>query len=360
MRADGAGDAQGRTASWGRPRRIAWQLFTSTVAASFRHRLMGLAAEAAFFAILSLPPLIFALAGSIGFFVSALEVAQVETLRDTTLSLAGRVLTDESIETVIRPTMDEVLEGGRVDVVSIGFLLALWSGSRALNVFVDTITILYGLAGRRGVIRTRALSFGLYVVGLVVGVIVLPLVLVGPRIIDSVLPDQLQVVATLYWPTVIVLSVAFLTSLYHLSVPVRTSWRHDVPGASLALLVWILGSFLLRWALQGVIGGTSIYGPLAAPIAVLLWLYLTAVAILIGAALNAACDRVWPDSETARARVELVRRLRSDATSQRLRDTVSAEDRQQLEHPDDVGPVGETPQHAPHTTRPDDRRHGDG
>ena len=82
--------------------------------------------------------------------------------------------------------------------------------------------------------------------------------------------------------TVIVLSVAFLTSLYHLSVPVRTSWRHDIPGASLALLVWILGSFLLRWALQGVIGGPSIYGPLAAPIAVLLWLYLTAVAILVG------------------------------------------------------------------------------
>ncbi|WP_277452556.1 YihY/virulence factor BrkB family protein [Janibacter sp. DB-40] len=358
MRAEGAGDVQGRAAPWARSRRIAWQLITSTVTASFRHRLMGLAAEAAFFAILSLPPLIFALAGSIGFFVSALDVAQVETLRDTTLSLAGRVLTDESIETVIRPTMDEVLEGGRFDVVSIGFVLALWSGSRALNVFVDTITILYGLAGRRGVIRTRALSFGLYVVGLVVGVVVLPLVLVGPRIIDSVLPEQLQVMTTLYWPTVIVLSVAFLTSLYHLSVPVRTSWRHDIPGASLALLVWILGSFLLRWALQGVIGGPSIYGPLAAPIAVLLWLYLTAVAILVGAALNAACDRVWPDSETARARVELVRRLRSDATSERLRDTVSAKDRQQL---DDVAPGRErTPPHDSPAPRPDDRRLGDG
>ncbi|WP_338748975.1 YihY/virulence factor BrkB family protein [Janibacter alittae] len=357
MEPDGAGDTRSRTAAWTRVRRTAWQLITSTVAASFRHRVMGLAAEAAFFAILSLPPLIFALAGSIGFFVSTLAVAQVETLRDTTLRLAGQVLTEDSIESVIRPTLDDVLEGGRFDVVSIGFVLALWSGSRALNVFVDTITILYGLAGRRGLVRTRALSFGLYLIGLVIGVIVVPLILLGPRIIDSVLPDQLPGVTILYWPTVIVLSVAFLTSLYHLSVPVRTSWRHDLPGAGLAVLLWILGSYTLRWALQSVIGGTSIYGPLAAPIAVLLWLYLTAVAVLIGAALNAACDRVWPESETARARLEVVRRLRSDATSRRLRETVSSEEVERL---DDVGPGGEpTPPHESRTARPNSRHLGD-
>ena len=52
---------------------------------------------------------------------------------------------------------------------------------------------------------------------------------------------------------------------------------------------------------------TSIYGPLAAPIAVMLWLYLLSIAVLIGAALNAAFDRLWPEKETARARMELVR-----------------------------------------------------
>ncbi|MGH3366119.1 MAG: YihY/virulence factor BrkB family protein [Nocardioidaceae bacterium] len=285
----------------------------------FRHRVTGLAAEAAFFAILSLPPLIFALAGSIGFFVDRFAVAQVQTIRDATLGLAGRILTDDSVKRVIEPTMTDVLEGGRVDVISIGFLLALWSGSRALNVFVDTITIMYGLEGRRGIVRTRMLSFGLYVVGLLIGVIVLPLVLAGPRIVHSVLPAELEPLSSLYWPTVLLLSVAFLTSLYHLSVPVRTSWKHDLPGATLALLMWIFGSFLLRWTLQNVVGGTSIYGPLAAPIAVLLWLYLTALAVLIGAALNAAFDRVWPESATARARLELVRRLRTAAKLEQAR-----------------------------------------
>jgi len=72
--------------------------------------------------------------------------------------------------------------------------------------------------------------------------------------------------------------------------------------------MWVLGSYLLRITLQ--VATTSIFGPLAAPIAVLIWLYLTALAVLIGAALNAAFDREWPETSTASARLEILRRLR--------------------------------------------------
>jgi len=287
-----------------------WRLITATVDACMRYRVTGLAAEAAFFAILSLPPLIFGLAGTIGFAFKRFDVSQVETLRQQIIDLASQALTDDSISDVIAPTIDEVTSVGRFDVISVGFILALWSGSRALNVFVDTITIMYGLGGRRGIVRTRMLSFTLYVIALVIGIIVLPLVLAGPAIVDRMVPPQLDFVNTLYWPIVLVLSTFFLTTLYHLSVPVRSSLRHDIPGAVLALTMWILGSFLLRWVLQNATNSTSIYGPLAAPIAVLLWLYLTSIAVLIGAALNAAFDRVWPESETAKARLEIIRRLR--------------------------------------------------
>lgn len=287
-----------------------WRLIKSTVSSCFRYRVTGLAAEAAFFAILSLPPLVFGLAGSIGYAANRFDVAQVHNIRHHVIELSSRALTEDSVHNVIVPTLNDVLSGGRVDVISIGFVLALWSGSRALNVFVDTITIMYGLGGRRGIVRTRALSFSLYVVGLIVGIVVLPLVLVGPDLVDQMVPARLDFLNMLYWPTVILLSVLFLTTLYHLSVPVRTSWRYDVPGAALALSLWIVGSWALRVTLQHAGGGTSIYGPLAAPIAVLIWLYLTSIAVLIGAALNAAFDRVWPESETAKARLELVRRLR--------------------------------------------------
>ena len=100
------------------------------------------------------------------------------------LALSARALTPDAVDTVIEPTLDDVFSGGRFEVISIGFLLALWSGSRALNVFVDTITIMYGLGGQRGLLRTRALSFVLYLVFLVVGIIVLPLVLAGPGLVD--------------------------------------------------------------------------------------------------------------------------------------------------------------------------------
>ncbi|MEJ7628677.1 MAG: YihY/virulence factor BrkB family protein [Nocardioidaceae bacterium] len=289
-------------------RSVFWRLLTSTVGSCMRYRVTGLAAEAAFFAILSLPPLIFGLAASIGYVVKQVDAGQVDNLRGQILDLSERVLSQDSVNTIVTPTVDEVLKGQRFDVISIGFVLALWSGSRALNVFVDTITIMYGLGGRRGIVRTRMLSFSLYVIGLVVGVVVLPLVVAGPGLVDNALPRQLDVLNSLYWPVVVVLSIAFLTTLYHLSVPVRTSWRHDVPGAVFAFAMWVLGSSLLRDILQG--ARTSIYGPLAAPIAILLWLYLTALVVLIGAALNAAFDQVWPETSTAGARSELVRRLR--------------------------------------------------
>jgi membrane protein len=275
-----------------------------------RNRVTGLAAEAAFFAVLSLPPLIFAFAGSVGYVLNHVADDRVADLRKSILDLSGRALTPETVHKIIQPTLNEVLAGGRYDVISIGFVLALWSGSRALNVFVDTITIMYGLGGHRGIVRTRALSFLLYVLGMVTGVVTIPLVVAGPQLVDRALPQRLDAINELYWPTVLALGICFLATLYHVSVPVRTAWRYNVPGAVFTMFCWIFGSSLLRWVLVGTAkGSTSIYGPLAAPIAVLLWLYVLSIAVLIGAALNAAFDQLWPQKETTTARRELLRRL---------------------------------------------------
>jgi membrane protein len=298
MARSGAGSTGGRSLSLAWVRKIpvtTWRLLTQTVGVCLRYRVTGLAAEGAFFAIGSLPPLIFALAGSLGYIASKwFEVETINDVKQQIVDLAARALTDDSIKNVITPTLDQVLNGGRPDVISIGFVLALWSGSRALNVFVDTITIMYGMGGKRGIVRTRVLSFSLYCAALVIGVIVLPLVLAGPDAVDALLPHRLDFLNQLYWPVVTILSAGFLNTLYHLSVPIRTPWVSDLPGSFLALSIWILGSFVLRWILQSTVGGTSIYGPLAAPIAVLMWLYMTAIAVLIGAALNAVVDRLWP------------------------------------------------------------------
>jgi membrane protein len=311
-----------------------WQLIVSTVGTCFRNRVTGLAAEAAFFALLSLPPLLFGLAGSIGYVFENINPAQVEQVRHSIIEVSARALTPQTVNAIVRPTLNDVFANGRFDVISVGFIIALWSGSRALNVFVDTITIMYGLGGHRGVVKTRVLSFSLYVLGLVTGVITLPLVVAGPTLVRRVVPDRLDFINDLYWPIVLVLCICFLATLYHVSVPVRTSWRFNLPGAALTMVIWIFGSYLLRWVLTSTAkGSTSIYGPLAAPIIVMLWLYLLSIAVLIGAALNAAFDRLWPDKETARARMEVVRKLRMKALVPRLR-----RDREEHEKFSDIAP----------------------
>jgi membrane protein len=284
-------------------------LVARTVSSCFRYRVTGLAAEAAFFAILSLPPLVFGLAGTIGFIADRYDVTQVDVLKDRIIELSSKALTDSTVDKVIAPTLDEVLGGGRIDVISIGFVLALWSGSRALNVFLDTISIIYGFGGHRGIVKTRALSFLLYVIALLVGIVLVPMVLIGPELAADILSDQLSFLRMFYWPAVLLLSIGFLTTLYHLAVPVRKKWRVGLPGAVFTLAFWILGSYFVRWALGFSTGGTSIYGPLAAPIAVLLWLYVLSIAVLIGAALNEAVERMIEDSRwgtrTPRARDQL-------------------------------------------------------
>jgi membrane protein len=312
--AEGAEDRPSASAFVGwlrRTRDLVWRLIVTTVGTCMRYRVTGLAAEAAFFAVLSVPPLIFAMAGAIGFVTDQFSPAQVADVRQAVIDLSQRALTDSAVDRIITPTINDVLRGGRFDIISVGFVLALWSGSRALHVFVDTITIMHGLGGHRGIVKTRALSFGLYLLAMVLGVFMVPLVVAGPGLVQDWLPERLDFLIHFYWPVVLVISICFLATLYHVSVPVRTNWSFNLPGATFALCCWIVGSFLLRWFLTATSADSgSIYGPLAAPIAVLLWLYLVSIAVLIGAAVNAAFDTVFPQTTTMLARSELVARLR--------------------------------------------------
>lgn len=280
------------------------QIVRGTCISAFRYRVTGLAAEAAFFTLLSLPPLVLGLIGTLGHFRSMLGTETVTDIRAWVIERSQTVLIQQSVDTVVKPLLDEVLRGGRVELVSLSFLVSLWAGSRALNVYVDTITIAYGLSGVRGVIRTRLRAFFLYLGGLGVGLVVIPVLVAGPTLVLRWLPEGARVLHLLYWPVLIIVSVVFLALLYHLSVPVRTAWLRGVPGGAVALAIWALGSLILRLYLDGSASGVTVYGSLGAAIAVLAWLYVTALAVLIGAALNAEIDKLWPGEHTARARAE--------------------------------------------------------
>ncbi len=290
---------------------ILGRLVSGTVRVCMRYRVTGLAAEAGFFALLSLPPLVLGLVGGLGYARAWVGQDVPADLQERIKELAGTFLTTDAVDNVILPTFQQVTSGGRAEIVSLGFLLSLWSGSRALNVFVDTVSIMYGLGGRRGIVRTRVLSFSLYLAALFLGIVLLPLILVGPGLLQAFLSQRfdglpsLAWTGSLYWPVVTVFSVLGLATLYHVATPIRTPWRRDVPGAVLALVLWVLTSFVLRVVISVSVGGTSIYGPLATPIVVLIWLYFLAIAVLIGAALNAAVDGLWPHPARVAARQEV-------------------------------------------------------
>ncbi len=241
-------------------RRTAWLLLKDTVNSCMEYRILGLAAEAAFFTLLSVPPLLLSLVGLLGYVDAWTGADTIQSVQRNLLDASRTVLSDRGVTEVAEPILRDVTKGGRPRRDLLGFLIAVWSGSRAVNVFIDTITVMYGLDGVRGIVRTRLLAFLLFIVALLIGSVALPLMVAGPDAVVDVVPWSTTVVQILYWPVVILLSVAFLTTLYHVSVPVRSPWIEDVPGALVALAMWVLGSFLLRIYLTNTVEGPTIYG----------------------------------------------------------------------------------------------------
>ena len=302
------------------------RLVVATIRISLRYRVTGLASEAGFFALLSLPPLLLGLFGGLGYVGRMLGPEAVTQVREDINEYASNFLTKEIIDSTLGPTVDDVLRDGRFDLLSLGFVLSLWSGSRALNVFVDTISIMYGQSGVRGIVQTRALSFSLYLLALVLGIITIPLVFLGPSLLGEILPEPWDALTVLYWPIVTLLTVGGLTSLYHVSTPNRAPWLRDVPGAAVTLVIWLLASYVVRGTIAASLGGTSIYGPLSAPIVLLIWLYALAIAVLIGAAVNAGIRELWPAEEDRSLRQRLVAWVRLQGSRRGPESAVAGDD----------------------------------
>ncbi|MFI6088648.1 YihY/virulence factor BrkB family protein [Streptomyces sp. NPDC051218] len=332
-------------------RRTAWLLLKDTVNSCVEYRILGLAAEAAFFTLLSVPPLLLSLIGLLAYVDRWTGANTIASVENNILEASRTVLSDKGVRQIAEPILEDVMRVGRPDVISIGFLFALWSGSRAVNVFIDTITVMYGLDGARGIVKTRLLAFGLFIVALLIGSVALPLMVAGPDAVVNLVPGSTTVVQILYWPVVTLLSVVFLTTLYHVSVPVRSPWVEDMPGALIALGMWVLGSFLLRIYLTSTVEGPTIYGSLAAPVAVLLWIGVSAFAVLVGAAVNAAIDRVWPSVATAAARAanDRIREARAVEVVAR-----AAAAREASADPDDPDMPSEFPERWSRFLPPDD------
>ncbi|WP_178360368.1 YihY/virulence factor BrkB family protein [Mycolicibacterium hippocampi] len=280
-----------------RPARQACRLIERTRRATVADRVPGLAAEAALFTLISLPALLLAVIGSLGFVAAALGPEGNDQLRELVLGIPRSFFSDPTFATY-EQVVDTVLAQTRGSVVSIGIALSIWTGSRAVNRYLETITIAYGVEPRPAW-RRRLLALGL-TLGLLLGAIaMLPPLIFGPRILEWLTPTAvadttLRMLDLMFWPAVVVGVLAGLATLYHVGVPWKTPWRRDVPGAVLAMVLWLLASAGLRAYLALSVQDDAVFSQLAVPIAVVLWLYITAFAVLLGAEFNAEIERMWP------------------------------------------------------------------
>ncbi|MGH8916967.1 MAG: YhjD/YihY/BrkB family envelope integrity protein, partial [Actinomycetes bacterium] len=114
-----------------------------TVSEVAADRLLRLGAEAAFWSLLSLPPLLLGLLGLVGYVANALGPSAVAQIHDSVIRGAGTVLTPSAVHNVVGPLVDRVFGQGHAEAVSAGFVISFWSGSAAMNAYVDAITVAY-------------------------------------------------------------------------------------------------------------------------------------------------------------------------------------------------------------------------
>ncbi|TVR25456.1 MAG: YihY/virulence factor BrkB family protein [Nitriliruptor sp.] len=274
-----------------------------TVDGAIGDRLPGLAAEIAFYVILSLPALIVAIVAAIPAFLPTIDGQDwQDELVARTLDVASVALTQSTIDSVVEPLLRSLLEGGGVGVVSTAFVAAIWVASRAVKVVLTTTALVYGGGSPRAGWLQRVIGFAVTLGALVVGTILAPLLLAGPAFAERAeewfgieLGPLVVVWRAAYWPTVVVLAMLAIAALYRIAVPRRDRWWRDLPGAAAATGVWLLGSGGLRVYGAWLTGTDTVYGPLAGPVVALLWLWLTALAVLLGAELNASLTRAGAD-----------------------------------------------------------------
>ncbi|EIE99633.1 putative membrane protein [Saccharomonospora glauca K62] len=320
----GTTDGEGRRPPARRAgRKGPWRLLTRTLSKAWDGNIFSESAEAAFWQTLSLPPLLLGLLGSLGFLGDWFGEHIVRQVHDKIIAFSDTIFSDSVVEQIIEPTVDDILTTGKGEIVSVGFLISLWAGSSAMSSFVDAITVAHDQYGVRNEVWQRIFSLLLYMASLVLLVIGLPIIAIGPDLLPEFFPEDWQPtiaswLSMLYYPTVGVLLVLALATLYKLALPRKLPWHRGLPGAVLAMAIFLLSSVGLRFYISWITTTGYTYGALATPIAFLLFTFFIGLAIVGGAYFNSAIQELWPAKMTRRQRRKW-RRLEMERLKERMR-----------------------------------------
>jgi membrane protein len=237
----------------------------------------------------------FALFPTLLFLVAAASYFPVSTLIDDLFRTFGGLLPPAALQ-LITEQLTKISDSDDAELLTLGMLLAVTSSSAAMTAVIDTLNHAYGVEESRPWWRVRLLAIAL-TVGLALFILVsFALVLAGPTLATR-LADVWRLGPLfewtwkiLQWPIVFTLVGLGITLVYYCAPDAEQRWVWLTPGAVLATILWLLASLGFKYYVAAWGRYTETYGLIGAVMILLLWFYLSGLAILLGAEVNATLE----------------------------------------------------------------------
>jgi membrane protein len=267
-----------------------WRMLVLLINELQRTRAFTAGAALAFYFLLSLVPLLIVIASLLGYLPFSNVLGQI-------LGMLTALIPPQSMSLVLS-VVTSVLEPGHGKIISFGILSYLWAATGGFSALIEALDIAYDVTNCRPWWRDRLQALLLtFTVG-ILSLFSLLLIVLGPHfghllvVFFSLPPGFARIWPVLRWAITLAVFVTGLEWIYYLGPHARHSFWSTLPGAAVAVGTWFLGSFGLSFYLSHMANYNKTYGSLGAVIGLMLWLYITSLAMLIGAELNAELGKL--------------------------------------------------------------------
>ena len=263
----------------------------------------GRSAQLSYYFLLALFPLLLFLTSVIG-----LIVGSGTGLRHSLFNYLSQVLPGSAFQ-LVDSTMYEISVASGGGKIASGILAALWAASNGMGAIIDALNAAYGVRDSRTWWRRHLIAIELTIALSVVIISALVIVLYGGRIADHIAATyglgHLFAITwkILQWPIVLAFMLLAFALIYYFAPDVRNQkWTWITPGAVIGVALWLLISFGFRLYLHFFDSYSKTYGSLGAVIVLMLWLYMTGAAILIGGEVNSEIENAAAKANAAGAK----------------------------------------------------------
>ena len=248
--------------------------------------ILGNAAQVAFYFSFALFPLLLFLMSLLGILLS-----DKQDLQNELFTMLGQIMPRSAFD-LVKTTLDEVTSHASGGKLTFGIVTTLWAASAGVDNMRGTLNQVYDLKETRSWIKAKLVSLSLTIAIGVLILIAIGALVYGSQLLDSILPvDSPYVLEALEWVVILAVLLLAFALLYNFAPnhsPLQ--WKWITPGAVIGVILWVVASGAFRLYLRYFDSYAATYGSLGAMIILLLWLYLTALVILIGGAINAIFD----------------------------------------------------------------------